>query len=124
MSKANTDLIRRGKFTREWLDSSFSQDAAMIDEQQSCYGDEQGLASQLYHSCQCVLRDLCVERQVTRFEGLQRLLLREELAKLYLWGQSFGPGELDVALDHSDDARYITLDALGCIGQSLLHGET
>jgi hypothetical protein len=60
-------------------------------------------------------RFLLQESSVTLFE--------RKLAELYLWSHSFGPGELDTALDYSDDARYLVLDALRDVGRSLSRGK-
>ena len=110
-------------FTREWLESSSSY-SAKSKGQQSYDEGEQGFAAQLYSLCQSVLGDLCSQGQrSSSSRSWQSLLLREELAKLYLWGHDFGPGELDTALDYSDDARYLVLDALTDIGCSLLRGK-
>ena len=118
MSSPTTGWSRRSRRTKEWLESS-SSNLLTIDGQ-SAYGkDEAGLAAQLYSLCRRVLGDLCSQKQ----DLPSTRPLREELTKLYLWGQSFGPGELDIALEHSDDARYIVLDALGEIGRSLLRGK-
>lgn len=122
MSSPTIGWSRRSRRTKEWLESS-SSNLLTIDAQ-SAYGkDEEGLAAQLYSLCRRVLRDLCSQKQDLPSTRPHSLLLREELTKLYLWGQSFGPGELDIALEHSDDARYIVLDALGEIGRSLLRGK-
>ncbi|KAL8818722.1 MAG: hypothetical protein Q9191_007878 [Dirinaria sp. TL-2023a] len=122
-SNAATDSTHHHGYINEWLESSFSC-LKNVDEQHIQEEDEGGLAgglaTQLYSSCQSVLDDLCKEKQRRNPQGSQQIVLTEELAKLYLWGQSFAPGELDAALQHSDDVRYIVLDALACIGRSLL----
>ena len=109
-------------YTQEWLESSASN-LTVSSEQWSHDHDEteEGFAAQLYSLCQSVLGNLCQDPPSSR--RLQSLHLREELAKLYLWGHSFGPGELDSALGYSDDARYRVLDALADVGRSLLHGK-
>lgn len=64
-----------------------------------------------------------MKKKYVRTGSPQSLLLREELTKLYLWGESFGPGELDIALEYSDDTRYSVLDTLGDVGRLLLRGK-
>ena len=122
MSRTTAASSRRDRYTQEWLESS-SSNLLSIDGQLVYDEDEQGLASQLYSLCKSVLRDLCSQEQGPPSKRSQSLLLKEELTKLYLWGQNFSPGELDTALGHADDARYIVLDALGNVGQSLLRGK-
>lgn len=114
--------MSKKEYTQKWLESSPLNPTT--DGQRPHDEDEEGFAAQLYSMCRSVLRDLCLQDQGLPSSGSPRsLLLREELAKLYLWGHSFGPGELDIALDYSDDARYLVLDALTDIGRSLLHGK-
>ena len=110
-------------FTQKWLESS-SPNPTTTDGQRPHDEGEEGFAARLYSSCRSVLGDLCSCEQGSLYSrSLQPHLLREELAELYLWGHGFGPGELDTALDYSDDARYLVLDALADIGQSLLWGK-
>lgn len=106
-------------YTRSWLEANTSEPDAPCQRPE--YDGEEGLATRLYVSCPEALRNICSSR--SRLEELRSLLLREELAKLYLWGQGFGPGELDNALEYSEDARAVVLHALGSIGQSLLRGK-
>lgn len=101
------------QYTREWLEESVS-DSATVNEEQDSIEHPEGFASQLYNSCRTVFQGACTR---------MCLGAREEFAKLYLWGQSFGPTELDIALEYSDEAHSVVLDALGCIGQLLLDGE-
>ena len=92
---------------------SFPKSATVNGEQYSVEHSE-GFASRLYNSCRTVFQGACTRLCIGA---------REELAKLYLWGQNFGPTELDAALEYSDDAHSVVLDALGCIGRLLLNGE-
>lgn len=121
MSRSIIGSIRRYRYTQEWLESSDSS-RVINDGQLNHDEDEEGIAGQLYSSCRSVLRDLCSQEQDPPSTTAQSLSLREELAKLYLWGHSFSPGELDTALENSDDVRYIVLDTLGDVGRSLLRG--
>ncbi|KAG6990978.1 hypothetical protein G7Y79_00059g091630 [Physcia stellaris] len=98
------------QYTREWLEESVS-DSATVNEEQDSIERPEGFASQLYISCRTVLQGACT---------WMCLGAREEFAKLYLWGQSFGPTELDIALEYSDEAHNVVVDALGSIGQLLL----
>jgi hypothetical protein len=87
------------------------------------HAEDEGLPTQLYMLCLNTLKDLCFQGQHQLRGRAQSLLLREELMKLYLWGEGFGPGELETALEYSDDTRYIVLDILGGVGHLILRGK-
>ena len=53
----------------------------------------------------------------------QNYLLKEELDKLYMWGESFGPGELDKALNESEELRDNVLDLLVNLGELVICGK-
>lgn len=122
MSSSITGPSRRIRYTQKWLESSASN-LITIDGQLPYDEDKEGLAAQLCSLCRSVLRDICSQTQDSPSERLQSHLLKEELTKLFLWGHSFGPGELEITLEHSDDVRYNVLDALGDIGRLLLRGK-
>jgi hypothetical protein len=122
-----TDRATRGsspsnRDTRKWLEST-SSNLKTTYYQVLHPKVEEGLASQLYSLCRSTLRDLCVKKECIPTRSAQSVLLQEELTKLYLWGESFGPGELDIALEYSDDTRYSVLDTLGDVGRLLLRGK-
>ena len=102
---------------QRWLDSSTTT-------KRSGRGDEysEGFAERLYHLCLGTLREICRHEMESPSSTLDNLKLKEEVAKLYLWGESFGPGELDEALQHLDDLREDVLELLGQIGKLLLRG--
>ena len=100
------------RYTREWLETRSS--GLLTGEGPTDSGGEtEGHATQLYRVCQRVLGGLCTRLPVTA---------REELAKLYLWGQSLGPEYLDIALEYSEDVCTDVLEALASIGKLLLQG--
>lgn len=110
-------------YTQEWVESNPSN-LATADGHQPQDESEEGVAAQLYSLCQSVLGSLCSRDQgAPSSTKLQSVLLREELAKLYLWGHSFGPGELDSALDYDDDVRHLVLDALTSLARLLRCGK-
>ena len=119
MGEADTASSRRSRYTQELLESALSPSATasepVVDIQ-----DEAVLAARLYSSCLSALRDLCPPEPA---KAIQSVLVHEELTKLYLWGQGFARGELDMALEYSEDTRYIVLDSLGNIGRLLLRGK-
>ena len=77
--------------------------------------EEQDFAARLYSVCLHLLRVLCRKRPTVS-------ALKEELGKLYLWGEAFKNGKLDQALQYSDDVLVNVLDSLGEIGELLLTG--
>lgn len=125
MSSANRSLgraSRHNRYTQKWLDTSCSG-LASPDESSVNFEEDQGFAARLYWACLRVLGHLCGQAKDRLSSTLRPLLLKEELGKLYLWGESFGLGELDDALDHADDLRNIVLNLLGDVGRSLLRGK-
>ncbi|KAL6720942.1 hypothetical protein ACLMJK_000042 [Lecanora helva] len=108
---------------QKWLESHPAHDANSKGRfnQEAESGN---IAAHLYSSCRNTLRDLYVQGHTESQERLTHAALKEELAKLYLWGEDFGDGELDLALDYSNDTRCVVLDALAKMGRLLLQGET
>ena len=119
MGEADTAPSRRSRYTQEWLESALSP-SATASEPVADIQDEAGLAARLYSSCLAALRDLSPPEPA---KATQSVSVHEELTKLYLWGQGFARGELDMALEYSEDTRHMVLDALGNIGRLLLRGK-
>ena len=86
--------------------------------------EDEGFAARLYTRCLYVFRYLCGLKAKTASGIMRSLALREELGKLYLWGQTFAAGEFDRALEQADDLRETVLKLLGDIGQLVLRGES
>lgn len=107
MSQADTTSAR---YTREWLASKTTAPGT-VDDEQAFTKDAAGLPTQLYSSCQKVLQDLCSQ---------QCMEVQEERARLYLWGEGFRPGDLDKALEYSEDLSCVVLRAFKSIGKLLL----
>ena len=108
-----------GEFVLHWLASG------ILESGDAMNGD--GLAMKLYSTCLDILQDLCHERDSsnTRFALTGPTgLLREELGKLYLWGESFGPGQLDKTLNHAEDLRLVVIKALRQIGNLLIRSKS
>ena len=82
-----------------------------------------GIAARLYSLCLHVLRQVCRQGERGSSSGNGTYMLKEELGKLYLWGQAFGDGKLDRALEYSDEVRGNVLESLGDIGRLLLRGK-
>lgn len=107
------------QYTQQWVDASAFADSSL--DERSVEAQDQGFATQLYHTCLGVFRDLYNEAKDYGSERIRLSSLKDELAKLYLWGEDFGGAELDDVLEHSEDVRKIVLELLGDIGTTLLH---
>lgn len=120
--KAVSDANNEKNRTREWLDahSDTSPDLAggLANSE-----DDQGIAARLYSLCLRVLRQMCRQEQYQSSSGNSISMLKEELGKLYLWGEAFRDGKLDRALEYSDEVRSNVLESLGDIGRLLLRGK-
>lgn len=112
----------RSDYLLHWLDADTS-DSTANDEFSAGDEDEQGFAARLYQACLRALQDIYRQE---RFKGSSRSrssVLRESLGRFYLWGEPFGVGELDRALEQSDELRDDVLERLGHIGKLLLRGK-
>ena len=103
---------------------STSVDSARMCTGERCTDREEGFASQFYGTCLQGFKQLCRQELEGYAPGTQSYLLREELGKLYLWGESFSPGELDKALDEFEEIRDNVLDLLVNLGELVIRGKT
>ena len=119
MTEANVELPSQNSKTsglvRRWLASNKTEiDGSTLED---------GLAMKLYRLCLEVLRDICQQKITLTWakpsQGLTHVL-KDELGKLYLWGEGFATGELDKALNHAEDLRRVVFKTLKQIGQPLL----
>lgn len=111
--------------TQQWLDSN---ESTSVDFAGTCAGKrgidrEEGFASRFYSTCLREFQRLCRKEQKGHAHGSRSYLLKEELDKLYMWGESFGPGELDTALDESEELRDNVLDLLVNFADLLICGK-
>ena len=106
-------------YIQRWLKVSSSKPAKK-DGQLPGDKDSDGLATQIYSASLKALRNLYSQERTLSLDKPQLFLLKEELAKLYMWGEIFSPGEIDLALEYSDDARTFILDTFEGIGRLLL----
>ena len=110
MSASTANLTR---YTRVWLERRDSKSS-----------DRRGANSQRRRN-----RRLCYRAIQSLPKGTGRPLhtaaryRKEELAKLYLWGQSLGSEYLDTALGYSEDLCFDVLEAVASIGKLSLQGE-
>lgn len=82
-----------------------------------------GLAAKLYGACLKMLQSLCQSSAAHLLHGHTHVL-REELGKLFLWGESLRSGELDKALAFSEGLQEIVLKKFMEIGRLLLSEAT
>ena len=115
----------RKEFMQQWLDSneSTSVDFAGTGAGERAIDREEGFASRFYSTCLREFQQLCRKKQEGYAHGSRSYLLKEELDKFYMWGESFGPGELDKALDESEELRDNVLDLLVNLGDLLICGK-
>ena len=115
----------RKEFMQQWLDSneSTSVDFAGTGTGERGIDREEGFVSRFYSTCLREFQRLCRQEQKGYAHGSRFYLLKEELDKLYMWGESFGPGELDKALDESEELRDNVLDLLVNLGELLICGK-
>ena len=122
------DLIERdvsvsaNKYMLHWLYDGPSQSENLV-EIPGEHENDVGLSTRLYRLCLDVLRHvLCRER----FKGRPKhnsTALEICLGKLYLWGDEFRIGDLDQALDQSDDLKGCVLEQLVYVGELLIRGK-
>lgn len=82
--------------------------------------DDGGLATKLYGACLEMLQSLCQSSQAQKTLQGHTHVLREELGKLFLWGESLRSGELDKALAFAEGLQEIVLKKFTEIGRLLL----
>ncbi len=113
------------EFMQQWLDTNKS---SSVDFARTCPGErdidrEEGFASRFYSTCLRGFQQLCRQEQERYAHGSRSSLLKEELDRLYMWGESFGPGELDKALGESEEIRDNVLDLLVNLGELVIRGK-
>ena len=118
---SSKDSTTSGDYTLQWLDANASDNEtrrALLTEEES----DQGLASSLFQQCVHALRDFQKEEHEKCPSTSRKDSLRESIGTLRLWGDTFGAGELDKALDQSDELKESVLEQFVNIGRLLLQG--
>lgn len=118
VSSANDQRDR----TQEWLDGNRYSSSGLNETLNANDSEDQDFATRLYSLCLHLLLFLCQREQNVPSKKSKAANLKEELGKLYLWGEAFRSGKLDRALEYSNDVRGNVLDSLGGIGKILLRG--
>lgn len=111
----------RSGYLLRWLDTDASGPIANV-ETPAGGEDDQGFAARLYQLCLRALQDFYRQERDKHSSKSGSIVLRECLGRLYLWGEPFGVGELDRALEQSNELRDNVLERLGHIGELLLRG--
>ena len=121
----------RADYIQKWLDPENLTPIAADDGSGCTAADvepdhnehNQGLAIRLYQLSRQGLQQLCrQEEHIPRLNSSQ-FALREELGKLYLWGEAFENGKLDKALEQSEDLSDTVLEFLCAIGNIIIRGK-
>ena len=119
---ARSGAVGQKNWTLEWLNArsykSSGPEGGLVNGE-----NDLGLAARLYSLCLRVLRQICRQEQYNSSSRNSISKPKEELGKLYLWGQAFRDGKLDRALEYSDEVRGNVLELLGHIGRLLLRGK-
>lgn len=107
------------KATIEWLHTGASTSPSSLDQS----FEHDGIATQLHAQSIDIFRRIYRIKRHTCPSDKSFSKVKEELGKFYLWGNAFADGELDRALESSDDVRFEVLDSLSAIARLLLRGE-
>ena len=105
-----------------WLDTDASGPFANVGTPTGGE-DDQGFAARLYQLCLRALQDFYRQERDKDSSRSGSIVLRECLGRLYLWAEPFGVGELDRALEQSNELRDDVLERLSHIGKLLLRGK-
>jgi len=108
------NFLDTATFIPNWIDETTDGYAGQSGE------SEEGFASSLYKSCMKVFQELY--KQACRSSSLspqEQHRLKEDLGKLFLWGDGFGYKMLDRILEQSLDLRDTVLGFIAGIGKAL-----
>lgn len=81
---------------------------------------EQLSPSYLYQICLDALQHLYRQKEGEESHQSDSLVLRDDLQRLYLWGEAFEHGALDQASSRCNDLKAALLELLGDIGRLIL----
>lgn len=113
---------RQRNWMQDWLYAQPNVSPEPDETSSDNNDNDQGFAARLYSLCLRLLRYLCQQEQIDSPKRSRVSGLKEELGRLYLWGEAFGNGKLDRALEYSDDVRGSVLESLMDIAKLLLRG--
>ena len=122
-------------YTQEWIDETVDvgveQEIIELDLERK-FKHEQGLTTRLYDACLQTFKELCLENakpspaskdldsedkcstgsDLSSNELRMKRNLKNQMARLFLWGEGFSDGRLDKALDLSDELKCLVLQLL------------
>ena len=120
-------MSRVGKkvaFLEEWIDGATIQKSSSALGDDPCDGAATGFAWNLFDH---VLRLFSIitplaSNGATAISKKGTRSLKESLGKLFLWGDSFRDGRLEIVLDASDEIKESVLSTLATVGRILIQG--
>lgn len=104
-------------YTAEWLSNNHETPSGSTCDIRDAH---ETFASRFYHCCVAKFRDFCQYRERQTNAEASKSNLWDELARLYMWGEYFKDGELDVALAPSEALASKVISLLSAIGKRLL----
>ena len=104
-------------YTAEWLSTNHETPSGSSCDIPDAH---ETFAARLYHCCVASFRDFCQFRERQNDTVILKSNLRDELARLYMWGEYFKDGELDIALALSEELASKVISILSAIGKRLL----
>lgn len=116
---ASADVLRIKALVRDPIDEDRDESPAQSGE------GEEGFASLFYKSCMEFFQDLYNES--SRYSSLsqqEQFRLKEDLGRLFLWGDGFGDRSLDRILGQSLDLRNTVLGFIVGIAEVLTGSES
>lgn len=116
---ATTDVDSTKAVVREWIDRH-----TICLANESGNGDV-GFAGLLYESCLGLFKDIYTQsRKSSVLSKDDQRQLKEELGRLFLWGDAFRDGKLDRVLVQWGDLRMTILEFISGIGKVLTSSES
>ena len=117
MTKEQAGNVGHMHYVHQWLKSN---PTAWDDSDLPPDQEDGGLATKLYSACLEMLQSLCQPSSAQESLQAHTHVFREELGKLFLWGESFRSGELDRALAFAEGLQELVLKKFMEIGRLLL----
>ena len=117
MAKEQAGNVGHMHYVHQWLRSNpTAWDDSDLPPDQA----DGSLVTKLYRASLEMLRSLCQPSPAQKSLQAHTHIIREELGKLFLWGESLRPGELEKALAFAEGLQEIVLKIFMEIGRLLL----
>lgn len=111
---ATEDVLNTNALVRDWIDENTDGCAGQSGE------SEEGFASIFYESCMKLFQQLYKEScRTSSLSQQEQHRLKEDLGRLFLWGDGFGDRMLDQILGQSLELRNTVLGFISGIGKVL-----